>query len=60
MEVIMRMRVFCLSVACLLGFSAGMRAQQPAYPEGPLRLDTVRQLAVERRAEIAAARARAP
>ena len=55
----MRARIVSLSLVWLVGLSAAIEAQQPVYPAGPIRLGDVVQLAVERRAEIAAARARA-
>ena len=55
----MRVRIVSLSLVWLVGLSAAIEAQQPVYPAGPIRLGDVVQLAVERRAEIAAARARA-
>lgn len=55
----MRARILCLSVACLAGLTAGAQAQQPVYPAGAIGLGDVLRIAVDRRAEIAAARARA-
>lgn len=55
----MRARILCLSLAWLLAAGTRVQAQQPSYPAGPIGLDTVRQLALDRRDEIAAARARA-
>jgi len=55
----MRARILCLSLAWLLAAGTRVQAQQSSYPAGPIGLDTVRQLALDRRAEIAAARARA-
>ena len=54
----MRARIICLSLASMVVAGADAQAQESLYPAGPLGLDTVRQLAVGRRAEIVAARAR--
>ena len=54
----MRARIVSLSLVLLFGVSAETQARQSAYPGEPLTLNAVLKLAAERRAEIAAARAR--
>ena len=58
MEVNMFARIVSLSLVLLLGVSAETQARQSAYPGEPLSLNAVLKFAAERRAEIAAARAR--